>query len=68
MNLRTWKNRLRTMVDYPGEINGDADHPECPRCSATMDFYGHDENGDFPSGEGYWECPDCHFTITEADL
>ena len=67
-NLRRWKRELCDMMDNPWEKKGDSDHPECPRCECTMNFYGHDDNGDFPLGEGYWECPDCGFKITENEL
>ena len=33
-----------------------------------MDFFGHDENGDFEYGEGYWKCEDCNYMIYEKDL
>jgi len=33
-----------------------------------MNFYGHDDNGDFPEGEGYWECSGCGFKITEKEV
>ena len=47
---------------------GNPDNPECPHCGATMIFYGHDDNGDFPDGEGYWKCPDCDYSVTENDI
>jgi len=64
-NMRSWKNNLQNMIN---DIVADSDHPDCPKCGARMNFYGHDENGDFPLGEGYWECPDCGFSITENEL
>ncbi len=67
-NLQRWKQKLRHMRDYPWDSTGDSDHPDCPHCGSTMDFYGHDDNRDFPFGEGYWECSDCGFKITEAEL
>lgn len=67
-NLRKWKNDLREAVDYPWDSSIDSDHPDCPHCGCTMDFYGHDETGDFVYGEGYWECNGCGFKITEDDL
>lgn len=67
-NLKSWKRNLRNMVDYPWESNGDSDHPECPHCGSTMNFYGRDDNGDFPIGEGYWECESCSFKIREDEV
>ena len=56
-NLRTWKRNLRGMVDCDVDYPGDPDHPSCPRCDGIMDFYGHDETGDFPLGEGIGFAP-----------
>ena len=42
----------------------DTDHPTCPECGASMNFYG----GDRALGEGYWECPNCNYTFTEEDV
>lgn len=67
-NLRSWKNNLRNALYYPLESDIDSDHPACPRCECTMDFHGHDDSGDFPIGEGYWECNNCGFKISENDL
>lgn len=67
-NLKNWKRKLRNMVDYPWEYDGDSDHPECPHCGSTMNFYGHDNSGDFPIGEGYWECEGCNFKIREDEV
>lgn len=67
-NLKSWKRKLRNMVDYPWESDGDSDHPECPNCGSTMNFNGHDDNGDFPIGEGYWECEGCNFKIREDEV
>ncbi len=47
---------------------GDSDHPTCPSCGHKMKFYGHDENGDFEYGEGYWECKACGYTVSEDDI
>jgi len=63
-NLRQWKKELKEMIYYGGE----SDHSDCPRCGTIMNFYGHDENGDFEYGEGHWDCPSCGFTITENEL
>ena len=67
-NLRSWKKELKNMMNDPWDHSGDSDHPDCPRCGSTMDFYGHDDDGDFPLGEGYWECPSCGFKISENQL
>lgn len=67
-NLRSWKNKLQAALNYPWDSNINTDHPDCPRCGCAMDFYGHDESGDFPIGEGYWECSSCGFKITEDEL
>lgn len=67
-DLRGWKKALRNAIDDLWGDEFDSDHPECPHCSSTMDFYGHDDNGDFAYGEGYWECHCCGFKITEDDL
>ena len=57
---------------YDEMINGtgdyDTDHPDCPRCSSKMKIHGHDENGDFEIGKGYWECSSCRFKFTEDDI
>lgn len=50
------------------DFEGNTDHPTCPSCHQEMNFIGHDENGDFPSGDGYWECPNCGFSITEQEV
>lgn len=66
--LGKWKKALRNAIDYYWESDIDSDHPDCPECGNTMDFYGHDEKGDFPQGEGYWECSSCGFKIYEREL
>ena len=67
-NIRTWKKNLRYAIDYWFDSDIDSDHPKCPYCSSVMNFYGHDDNGDFPEGEGYWECSGCGFKITEKEV
>lgn len=67
-NLRSWKKSLKEAVDYPWGSDINSDHPQCPHCRNTMDFYGHDDNGDFDFGDGYWECHSCGFKVTENDL
>lgn len=66
--LRKWKKKLRDALDTPWDYDLNTDHPDCPQCGCTMDFYGHDENGDFPIGEGYWKCNSCGFQISENEL
>ena len=44
---------------------GDSDHPDCPKCGATMSFCGGD---DVPVGEGYWKCMSCGYSFCEDDL
>ena len=67
-NLRKWMKALKNAVDNPWDSNFDSDHPTCPDCGAEMDFYGHDDSGDFAYGEGYWKCSSCGFKVTEKDL
>lgn len=67
-NLRSWKKMLRNAVDYSWDCDIDSDHPPCPRCNNTMNFFGHNDLGDFPLGEGYWECDSCGFKITEDEI
>ena len=55
-------------MDNPSDNGNDSDHPPCPNCEETMTFYGHDKNGDFALGEGYWECPYCGFSIKEKEV
>lgn len=64
-NLRKWKKELREAVE---DFNLESDHFPCPRCEGQVDFFGHDNNGDFPIGEGYWKCSTCGFKITEDEL
>ena len=64
-----WKKELQYATEHlPIYSSVNADHPDCPHCGGTMNFYGHDENGDFEYGEGYWECPDCGFKFTESEF
>lgn len=67
-NLRSWKKKISDALYDPFDSSIDTDHPDCPRCGNMMDFYGHDDNGDFPIGEGYWECDSCGFKISEDDI
>lgn len=67
-NLNKWKRELRNAVDEPWDSDIDPDHPECPNCGSEMEFHGHDDNGDFPAGEGYWECENCGFKVSEDEL
>lgn len=67
-----WKKALKKAMDddivAPWRKTMEPDHPDCPRCGSTMDFYGHDDDGDFPFGEGYWECNNCGFKISEEEV
>ena len=67
MDRSEWKKRLKNAVMYDDE-DFSPDNPPCPDCGAKMIFYGHDENGDFPPGEGYWQCPACRFRFSEELL
>jgi len=67
-NLNKWIKELKNAVDNPWDSDIDSDHPICNICGYRMDFHGHDDNGDFEYGEGYWECNNCGFKITENDL
>ena len=68
MDIDRFKRKLRNMVDDPWEY-GDPDHDaKCPECKKHLSFYGHDDCGDFPLGEAYWECPSCGFKIYEKEL
>ncbi len=71
MDRKEWKQKLYEAVKDGGlfgdaEFNADA--PPCPDCGNTMIFYGHDENGDFPPGEAYWQCPVCRYRYSEYML
>lgn len=67
-DMKMWKRNLKYMIENPWDAKGNSDHPDCPDCGCTMNFFGHDKNGDFPMGEGYWECPACNYSIREDDL
>ena len=58
-----WMHKLNERLTDPF-YTGNTDHPRCPRCRHKMNFTGHDEDGAFPEGEGYWECPNCGYSIT----
>ena len=60
-----WMRKLASAV-YNNSPN--ADHPKCPECRRKMNFFGHDDSGDFAPGDGYWECPNCNWSVTESDL
>jgi C4-type Zn-finger protein len=68
MDKRKWKSALVDAMMNPGYTDIDTDHPTCPQCGATMDFHGHDENGDFALGEGYWICNSCNYKVKESEL
>ena len=61
-----FKSLAKELQDNEG--NFDTDHPDCPCCGSTMNFYGHDDNGDFAYGDGYWKCPSCGYKFSENDL
>lgn len=65
MSLSAWKRELRDKVDNGW---GDPDTPDCPKCGARMKFHGHDKNGDFEYGEGYWKCKNCGYQIYEDEF
>lgn len=66
-NIKKFFYELVSEMDMnEGKI--DSEHPECPHCGEKMNFYGHDEHGDFDYGEGYWECSSCGYKFTENDL
>ena len=64
MNLNKWIDEMNKGY---AEDNCE-EHPDCPKCGNIMDFHGHDGHGDFPLGDGYWECPKCKFRITENEV
>ena len=67
MNMHVWKTALLDAVrNGGGDFN--PDHPPCPRCGNEMDFHARDARGEFSSGDGYWECPDCDFRFYEDQL
>ena len=67
-NTKKWKEALKDLIFNPWENEGDSDHPSCPICGATMNFHGHDESGDFPLGEGHWDCPSCGHSVKENEV
>lgn len=69
MNLNKWKKELQndlkeSWIDYTIIT----DRRNCPNCNGEMIFHGHDENGDFPLGEGYWGCDECGLKVSENEL
>ena len=67
-NINAWIKNFKNKLEDSWDTGYDSEHPSCPCCKNTMEFYGHDENGDFPIGEGYWECHSCGYKITEDEL
>ena len=40
-----WKKELKYATEHlPIYSSVNADHPDCPHCGGTMNFYGHDGN------------------------
>ena len=71
MKISKWLKNMETAMMEDGLGYHDdfvPDNPPCPDCGSTMSFYGHDDNGDFPIGEGYWLCPSCGKRIGEDEL
>jgi tRNA(Ile2) C34 agmatinyltransferase TiaS len=68
MDRSEWIKTLREVVKYGEDYPFSPDNPPCPDCGHEMQFFGHDENGDFPEGEGYWQCPSCRFRFYEYNL
>lgn len=51
-------NKKEKMVKIAHDVfwgKGDTDHPSCPECGSTMNFFGGD---DVPFGDAVWKCPD----------
>lgn len=69
MNLNKWKKDLKNDLEESWLDNTiNTDQRTCPSCGGEMNFHGHDDNGDFPLGEGYWECESCGLKVSESDL
>lgn len=70
--LLSWKKQLaRELDENITSVNGegyDTDHPICPECGSTMNFIGHDDNGDFAQGDAYWICNSCGLKVYEGDV
>lgn len=61
-------NKKEKMMKIAHDVfwgKGDTDHPSCPECGSTMNFFGGD---DVPLGDAVWKCPDCKFQFSENDL
>ena len=61
-------NKKEKMMKIAHDVfwgKGDSDHPSCPECGSTMNFFGGD---DVPFGDAVWKCPDCKFQFSENDL
>lgn len=71
MGLFKFIRDLKNAVENPYDSDINPDHPKCPICGSIMNFFGHDpdnEDIDWDYGEGYWECPDCGYKVTEDEL
>ena len=74
--LLSWKKQLARELDEnitsaltseSGE-GYDTDHPTCPECGSTMNFIGHDDDGDFAQGDAYWICNNCGLKVFEGEV
>ena len=70
--LLSWKKQLaRELDENITSASGDVyntDHPTCPECGATMNFIGHDDDGDFAQGDAYWICDNCGLKVYEGEV
>lgn len=70
--LLSWKKQLaRELDENIVSVSGgsyDTDHPTCPKCGSTMNFIGHDDNGDFAMGDAYWICDNCGLKVYEGEV
>lgn len=70
--LLSWKKQLARQFDENrNSVTGgeyDTDHPTCPECGSTMNFIGHDDDGDFDDGDAYWICDNCGLKVYEDEV
>ena len=62
------KKFIKSLCKLYNDPLEDSMHPTCPECGAIMDFHGHDDDGDFEIGYGFWKCSECGFTVFEHEL